>query len=588
MPAAPKSGVPFRERSELLDFLLEVSTATSQSLDLDELLENVASYVRKVLHYELFAILLYSEKKKDLRIRFAIGHREEVVKNFVAGLGEGITGTAAATREPVLVADVRQDPRYLNSLDAVRAELAVPMITRQKLVGIIDVQSTRVGAYNEYDRAMLRLIAARVATAIDNARLYRQAERQNRTLKTLGRISQEFTSILELEDLLNKIASTIRGLINYDAFSVLLLDESQNFLRHKMSLRYDERVNIDNVPMGKGITGTAAQSREALRVNDVATDPRYIASHPDIRSEVAIPLVIRDRILGVMDLESNRIGFFTDDHMRTLSLLAPQIAISVENAQLYAELAARERRLQEDLHVAGELQAVLLPTEAPEISGLDVAIGLRPAREISGDLFDFFEHTDSKYTHPHMVIAFGDSSGKGVAAALYGAVLDGLLRTLAPRRRSPSELMKALNDALVARKVEARFVTLLIMLWHPHSRQLHIANAGGTPPMICRKDKMIEAAVAGVPLGLFPDREYDEITFQTEPGDTIVLYSDGISDHMSPQGEEYGRKRLGRLIGRACQLTPQEIVEAVFADLDRYNTVRFDDQTVMILKVKDR
>jgi len=588
MPAAPKSGVPFRERSELLDFLLEVSTATSQSLDLDELLENVASYVRKVLHYELFAILLYSEKKKDLRIRFAIGHREEVVKNFVAGLGEGITGTAAATREPVLVADVRQDPRYLNSLDAVRAELAVPMITRQKLVGIIDVQSTRLGAYNEYDRAMLRLIAARVATAIDNARLYRQAERQNRTLKTLGRISQEFTSILELEDLLNKIASTIRGLINYDAFSILLLDESQNFLRHKMSLRYDERVNIDNVPMGKGITGTAAQSREALRVNDVATDPRYIASHPDIRSEVAIPLIIRDRTLGVMDLESNRIGFFTDDHMRTLSLLAPQIAISVENAQLYAELAARERRLQEDLQVAGELQAVLLPTEAPEISGLDVAIGLRPAREISGDLFDFFEHTDSKHTRPHMVIAFGDSSGKGVAAALYGAVLDGLLRTLAPRRRRPADLMKALNDALVARKVEARFVTLLIMLWHPHSRQLHIANAGGTPPMICRKDKMIEAAVAGVPLGLFPDREYDEITFQAEPGDTIVLYSDGISDHMSPQGEEYGRKRLGRLIGRACQMTPQEIVEAVFADLDRYNTVRFDDQTVMILKVKDQ
>lgn len=586
MQAAPKSGVPFRERSELLDFLLEVSTATSQSLDLDELLESVAAYVRKVLHYELFAILLYSEKKKDLKIRFAIGHREEVVKNFAAGLGEGITGTAAALREPVLVTDVREDSRYLNSLDAVRAELAVPMITRQKLVGVIDVQSTRVGAYSEYDRAILRLIAARVATAIDNARLYRQAERQNRTLKTLGRISQEFAAILEIDDLLSKIASTIRNLINYDAFSILLLDESQNFLRHKVSLRYDERVNIDNVPMGKGITGAAAQSREAIRVNDVATDPRYIASHPDIRSEIAIPLIIRDRILGVMDLESNRIGFFTDDHMRTLALLAPQIAISVENAKLYAELAARERRLQEDLQVAGELQAVLLPTEAPEIAGMEVAIGLRPAREISGDLFDFFEHTDARHKSPHMVIAFGDSSGKGVAAALYGAVLDGLLRTLAPRRRSPKDLMKALNDALVARKVEARFVTLLIMLWHPHSGELHVANAGATPPLVCRGSQLIEVAVAGVPLGLFPDREYDEVTFQTQPGDTIVLYSDGISDHMSKQGEEYGRKRLGRLFGKICHGSPKEMVDAIFADLDAYNSVRFDDQTVMILKVK--
>ncbi|MDQ6676952.1 MAG: SpoIIE family protein phosphatase [Acidobacteriota bacterium] len=588
MQAAPKSGIPFRERSELLDFLLEVSTSTSQSLDLDELLENVAAYVRKVLHYELFAILLFSEKRKDLRIRFAIGHREEVVKNLSIALGEGITGSAAALREPVLVTDVREDPRYLNSLDAVRAELAVPMITRQKLVGIIDVQSTRLGAYSEYDRAMLRLIAARVATAIDNARLYRQAERQNRTLKTLGRISQEFAAILELEDLLSKISSTIRGLINYDAFSILLIDEAQNSLRHKFSIRYDERVNIDNVPLGKGITGAAAQSREAIRVNDVATDPRYIASHPDVRSEVAIPLIIRDRTVGVMDLESNRIGFFTDDHMRTLGLLAPQIATSVENARLYAELAERERRMQDDLKAASELQAVLLPTDPPEIDGLELAIGLRPARDISGDLFDFFEHRDAKHKSPHMVIAFGDSSGKGVAAALYGAVLDGLLRTLAPRRRRPSDLMKALNDALVARKVEARYVTLLLMLWHPHSNEIHMANAGATPPMVCRQGEIIRTHVEGVPLGLLPDRDYDEVIFQAQPGDTILLYSDGISDHMSPAGEEYGRSRIAAIVSGACHGSPQSLVDSIFEDLDRYNTVRFDDQTVIVMKVKDR
>lgn len=148
--------------------------------------------------------------------------------------------------------------------------------------------------------------------------------------------------------------------------------------------------------------------------------------------------------------------------------------------------------------------------------------------------------------------------------------------------------MRALNEAVVSRKVEGRFVALLIMLWHPHSGELHVANAGATPPMVCRGAKLEEIAVAGVPLGLFPDREYDEVTFQTQPGDTIVLYSDGISDHMSVRGEEYGRGRLGKLIGKACGLSPQGMVDAVFSDLDRYNTVRFDDQTVMILKVKDR
>src|SRR6266436_7468502 len=140
MQAARKSTVRFRERSELLDFLLEVTAATTNTLDLDELLSNVAGIVKKVIPYELLAILLYSERRQNLRIRYAVGHREEVVRNLSIAPGEGITGTAAAQREPILVTDVRTDPRYLNALDAVRSELAVPMLARNMLVGVIDVQ----------------------------------------------------------------------------------------------------------------------------------------------------------------------------------------------------------------------------------------------------------------------------------------------------------------------------------------------------------------------------------------------------------------------------------------------------------------
>ena len=163
MQATRKAAVRFKERSELLDFLLEVSAAITLTLDLDQLLANVAEIVHKVLPYDLFAILLYSERRRDLRIRYAVGHRDEVVRNLSIALGEGITGAAAAAREPLLVADVRNDPRYLNTVDAVRTELAVPMTARGKLVGVIDLQSTRVNAYTEYDRALMRLIAARVA-----------------------------------------------------------------------------------------------------------------------------------------------------------------------------------------------------------------------------------------------------------------------------------------------------------------------------------------------------------------------------------------------------------------------------------------
>jgi phosphoserine phosphatase RsbU/P len=580
MQATRKAAVHFRERSELLDFLLEVSAATAQTLELDPLLANVAEIVHKVLPYDLFAILLYSERRQDLRIRYAVGHREEVVANLALALGEGITGAAAARGEPVLVGDVRNDVRYLNSVDAVRTELAVPMTARGKLVGVIDLQSTRVDAYTEYDRALLRLIAGRVGVAIENARLYRRVERQNRTLKTLANISREFSSILNLNDLLSKIASTIRSLINYDAFSILLVDHDAKALRHRFSIRYDERVNIDNIPLGKGITGAAAESREVVRVHDTAKDPRYIASHPDIRSEVAVPLVVQDRVVGVMDLESERIGYFTDDHVRTLALLAPQIASSVDNARLYEELATRERRMEEDLKAARELQRVLLPDTAPEIDGLEAAVRLRPARQISGDIYDVFEHKDRQ-----TVIAMGDVSGKGAAAALYGSLMSGLLRTLSPRRRRPAELLKALNDALFERRVEARYVTLCVLLWDPATRQIVMANAGALPPMICRGSEILKVRVEGVPLGLLESREYEEVSFQAEPADLLVLYSDGITDHMNTAGVEYGRGRLAQIVRGICNRPPAEVIAEIFKDMDRFARSAFDDQTLFVMKV---
>ena len=159
MATQRKTGEAFRERAELLDFLLEVSRVTAETLDLDQLLANVAGIIQEVVRYDLFAILLYSERNQGLRIRYAIGHREEVVRSMVIGLGEGVVGAAALSREPVLVEDVRNEPRYLVALDAVQSELAVPMMVRGKLVGVIDVQSTRLRAFSDQDRRLMRLIA---------------------------------------------------------------------------------------------------------------------------------------------------------------------------------------------------------------------------------------------------------------------------------------------------------------------------------------------------------------------------------------------------------------------------------------------
>src|SRR4051794_18696785 len=579
MPVSRKA--EFRERAELLDFLLEVSTLTSETLDLDRLLGNVAEIIKDVIPYELFAILLFNDKTRTLRMRYSIGHRDEVAKNLVIRVGEGITGSSAASRQPILVEDVRKDARYLNALDAVRAELAVPMMVRGKLVGIIDLQATHLKAFSEQDQSLLVLIATRVGVAIDNARLYRRVERQNRTLRVLAHVSQEFSSILDLDELLTKIALTIRALINFDAFSIFLVDEDRRMLTCRFSQRYDQKTTVNNIPLGKGVTGAAFELRQVVRVADVTREPRYIVSHSDVLSEVAVPLILRDRVVGVMDLESIRLGFFTDDHVRALGLLAPQIATSVENARLYEELAKREQRMEQDLRAAFKLQSVLAPRTISDVVGLRVAIKTRPAREISGDLYDFFEHAD-EYT----LIAFGDVSGKGAAAALYGALISGLLRTLAPQREKPSQLMKHLNEALLERRVDAQYATLSLISWDSRTLKFTVTSAGTLPPLVCRGGKISEIRAEGVPIGLLDDQDYDEIPFTAERDDLILFYSDGVEDQLSDT-EEYGRTRVETLLEKYQDKTPQHVVNAIFEDIDRFRGAvpLTDDQTVIALRV---
>ncbi len=591
-PPPKEQQVRFRERAELLDFLLEVSTVTAETLDLDRLLANVAEIIKEVIPHELFAILLYNERTRSLRMRYSIGHRDEIAKNLNIRLGEGITGTTAASRQPILLPDVRKDSRYLNALDAVRAELTVPMLTRGKLVGVIDLQSTRLNAFSEQDRALLTLIASRVATAIDNARLYRRVERQNRTLRVLAHLSQEFSSILEIDELLTKIASTVHALINFDAF---LADAERKLLRCRFSQRYDEKTTVANIEIGKGITGSAVQSRQVIRVPDVTRDVRYIASHPEVRSEVAVPLVLHDRVIGVLDLESTRLSFFTDDHVRALSLLAPQIATSVENARLYEELLQREHRLDQDLQAAFKLQSVLIPRTVSDIPGVEVGVRTRPARAISGDFYDFFEHQDD-YT----LIAFGDVSGKGAAAALYAALISGLLRTLARRRRTPAELMKLLNEALLERKVDAQYATLSLILWAARSRTFSVANAGTLPPILFREGEIISSRVAGVPIGLLEDQEYEQVEIEAQPDDLLLLASDGIEDQLGKEAdilseeqvsardlESYGRDRVEQAVIAHFHQSPQQIIDGIFDDIDvfRGGTVLTDDQTLIALRV---
>ncbi len=582
MPRDGQRKVRFEERADLLDFLLEVADTTASTLDIDQVLDHVADVLHRVIGFDLLAILLYNDRNKNLKVRYAIGHRDELVRTLSIRLGEGLVGAAAEARQPINVGDVRADVRYLNALDAVRSELAVPMISRGRLVGIIDLQSTRLNAYAKREVALLTLIASRVASAVENARLYRRVEKNHRTLKVLTELTKEFSTILDLDNLLQKIAAGVRQLVQYAGFRVLLVDAAQQVLRHRFSLRFDER-KTEDIPVSRGVTGAAFRARHAIRVADTAEDERYIETASGIRSEVAVPLIVNDRVIGVIDIESERVNFFTEEHSRTLGLLAPQVAASIEHARLYEEVATRTARMEQDLIAARRVQSLLLPSEAPEIFGLDIGMGMRPAREVTGDIYDVFEIEDKV-----ALIAFGDSSGKGAAAALYGAMVSGLLRSLAYRRLSPARMMKVLNDRLCDRRVDGQYVTLLLVRWDANEKLLTFSSAGGGLPLHLRDGVATRLHLEGVPLGLLENREYEDISLPVQSGDLIGLFSDGFEDQTNAAGASFGAEGLPASFRRHRRQSPSLIFHKVLAALDRFRAAVpiHDDQSALILKVK--
>ena len=576
------STVEVRQKAETLEILVEASEiAARHTTNLKELLEALRELVRKVVDYRIFAVLLKSEGEDVLRIHSAVGHRPKLVRNLRVKVGQGISGAAASEMRTIIVNDVRNDPRYLASVDGARSEISVPLVARGKLVGVIDLQSTQVGAFGDYERNMLELIGSRFSLAIDTARLYRSAVRQNRTLKTLSRIAQEFSRILDLEDLLRKISTLVREQIPYDAFSILLLDKESQLLKHYFGVRHDQRIQWDNMPLGKGLVGAAARQASAVLVGDTSRDARYVAMVEGIRSEVAVPLMLRDEVIGVLDLESGQVNAFTSEHVSVLSLLAPQVATAIENARLYGEVVARQERLSRNLRAARELQKHLLPERSPAVEGLEIAFRNESAAEVSGDLYDFFPFPDKK-----LGILIGDVSGKGAAAALYGALVSGLLRNLVREEQSPPALLASANRALLSRKIESRYLTSLYACWDPGKRRLEMANAGQPRPLLYRQGKVEALDVSGIPLGLLEVPSYESYSLTLEPGDMVVLLSDGITESENASREHFGEHGLSALVEKHGGGSAEELLAKIFEGARSFagSSKRDDDRTVVVVK----
>lgn len=413
---------------------------------------------------------------------------------------------------------------------------------------------------------------------------------QAQLLSLLYEISLELPAILDREELLRRIAERVKKLVDYHVFTVMLWKEEEQVLESVFSMRFEDAIpSRVQMPLHEGITGAAAAERRTIRVVDVRLDPRYLqrGSDVEVRSELVVPLLLQDHLIGVLDLESTEPHAFTAEHERLLNILGSYIAVALENARLFEETRENQTRMQNDLETAREIQRQLLPSGAREVPGLDLATAYVPARELGGDFYDLLPYGVSR-----LAIANGDVSGKGTAAALYGSLTIGILRELTRESEvAAAEMLQQLNDRLLAARLDARFVAMQFAIYDAALRELNVANAGGTLPLLIRNGKVTEIKVTGTPLGLLPEAEFDEETLSLLPGDVVVFASDGVHESMNKDQEEFGTERLKELLATVNPTDPgYTVAQRIVKATDEHAGIGrppHDDRTLLILRVTE-
>ena len=413
-------------------------------------------------------------------------------------------------------------------------------------------------------------------------------------LRLLLDITKKISRSLNLEEVLNLVMDTLGSLLPYDAAGIYIIrcDATRtvtgakacadNFLQTEVVRGYDIEELLElRLKAGEGIIGYVAQTGEPVISPDVRSDPRYINARERTRSEMVAPIISNDQVIGVFDLESDRLNAYTPDDLQVLLLLASQVAIIIEKAMLHEQLVEK-KRLEAQLEVARQVQLELLPARDPEIEGFDISAYNFSTEEVSGDYYDFVRIYDDL-----LGIVIADVSGKGVPAALLMAFLRASLRAAIHIGYAPNISMAKVNYLLWESIENHQFVTAFYGALDATNKTLAYVNAGHNPPLLMDEDgsaRYIERG--GLPLGMFKDTRYYEYYLPIEAGQTLVIYTDGVTEAPAPDGQEYGRARLESIVRAERHRSARDLIQAIYTDVLAWTAGRGagDDMTFVVVK----
>src|SRR5215211_7660934 len=411
-------------------------------------------------------------------------------------------------------------------------------------------------------------------------------------LRMLLDITKKISRSLDLQEVLNLVMDTLDSLIPYDAAGIFVLQcqdpelvpdgEEPCTFKSEAVRGYDiDELSDLHLKLGEGFIGSVAVSGQPIISHDVRDDARYFNARAETHSEMVAPIISNDEVIGVFDLESDRLNAYTDDDLQVLMLLASQVAIIIEKVMLHEQLIEK-KRLEGQLEVARQVQLELLPAKDPELPGFDISAYNFPTEEVSGDYYDWVRIYDDE-----IAIVIADVSGKGVPAAILMAFLRASLRAATHIGYATNISMSKVNYLLWESIERNQFVTAFHGILDASNRTLSYSNGGHNPPLLIKASGEIQFIDYGEqPLGMFPRTLYHQYHLLLEPGDVLVHYTDGATEAQSPEGVEFGRDRLAAAVKELYHEPGREMIASLQMSILEWtaHAGASDDVTFFIIK----
>lgn len=576
---------PARPRRSRLRLLLEIAETLNTGAGFEANLETVLASVAEEIDAAAVSLCVPQRQRDRPELRVSWATRGEGMKTALLEAELGLRDEVLRSGTPIRLEDARGDERFRGTVEQrfgfePRALLAVPLRTRDQIPGVLFAVRERPDSFSRTDEVLLQAVADRLAAWVENDTLVRQLRQELEERELLLAVGREVGQTLELRQVLARIFDVLQPVVPYDAAAIFLSD-SEGDLELGAQRGYADANEISLIPADIGIIGLAQREQQGVAIERVREHPDYVEIRASTQSEMAVPIASGGRIVGVINLESDREGAYSDRELRIAEMIASHVGSAIANARLHRS-QMRALQVDHELGLAREIQLSLLPDRPPATERLELAAVNVPSSAVGGDYYDYLLLDDR-----HMLLILADVSGHGLSAALLTASMRTGFRLLGQAVREPADIAARLSEVLYDSSPANQYVAAVIALLDLESGLLRFTNAGHLPPLVLQGGEFSRMEGGGVPLGLFRGSRYESREIPLRPGALMALYTDGIPESENPDGEEFGLERVEDVLRRQRSAKPRVILQNIRMAVRRHRERRgghIDDVTLVVAR----